>query len=143
MRRLALSAPLLLLALALTACAAGSEDPDRFTYVVRYAIAGTVTAAMDVTYTDAAGASVTVSGVSAPWSLDLPSMDYDYDNPFTPSMRIFNTSLADGESFTPAISWLDYKVGFGEEVLADRPTSNASGGAVAQDITLGVPPLPL
>ena len=142
MKALARPAPLLLFALLLGACASEPAG-DRFTYVVRYAVSGTITAAMDITYTDAAGAPVTVAGVTAPWSLDLPSMDYDYDNPFAPSLRVFNTSLADGESFTPSISWLDYAVDFQPEVLADQPTSNASGGAVAPDITLVSPPLPL
>ena len=142
MKRVTLAAPPLLLLLALAACTTASESDDRFTYIVRYAVSGTIAATMDITYTDALGAPVTVSAVTAPWSLDLPSRDYDYDALFTPSLRVFNTSLANGESFTPAVSWLDYAVDFEEQVLVSRPTSNASGGALPQDLTLTAPPLP-
>ncbi len=132
----------------LAGCAVGipqlldSPSSDRFTYVVKYSLTGTLTATADVTYTDAAGAPTTVPAVSAGWSLELAPMSYDYGNLFLPSARVFNTSLNNGESFTLAISWKDYKVDFDEQVLAERTVTITTGGPAAQDLTLSAPELP-
>jgi hypothetical protein len=142
MKASARAASLLSLLLATTACTVDSEAGDRFTYIVRYSVAGTITAAMDVTYVDETGAPVTVNAVTAPWSIDLPAMAYDYDNLFEASLRVFNTTLGVGEELTPAISWLDYKVDFDERVLSSRPTVNGGAAPAAQDMTLYSPPLP-
>ncbi len=141
MRRLA-AVPLILAVLA--ACGTSPFDADDlYTYVVRYAVSGTIAApVMDVTYTTGtAGTSVTANVTALPWAIELP-MDYDYSDAFTPQMRVWNTSLADGESVTLTVSWKDYKVDFAEEVLAARTVSIASGGPTAQDIPLYGPPLP-
>jgi hypothetical protein len=132
----------------LAACAVGipelldSSSSDRFTYVVRYSLSGTLAATADVTYIDATGAPATVAAVSAGWSLELAPMSYDYGNLFLPSARVFNTSLNDGESLTLTISWKDYKVDFANQVLVERTVAITSGGPSPQDLTLFAPELP-
>lgn len=133
-----------LLLTVLAACGTSPFDKDDlYTYVVRYAVSATIAApVLDVTYTtDTAGTTVTANVTTLPWAIELP-MSYDYGDPFTPQMRVWNTSLADGESVTLTVSWKDYKVDFAEEVLAVRTVSVASGGPTAQDITLYGTPLP-
>ena len=132
--------PAILLAFLLAACS-GATTPGRLTYIVKYAVSGTITAT-DVDYTDETGTTVTALGAAVPWSVESPPLDYDYASPFEPKLRIYNASLLDGQSVTLAVSWKDYKVGFAEELLADRTVSITTGGPAAQDITLFGPPLP-
>lgn len=126
---------------ALAACFVSSETPGRYTYAVKYALTGSIVAAADVTYTDETGTGATVLAVTVPWSVEF-TMDYDYDNPLFPDVRVFNSVLADGETVTLSISWKDYKVDFAEELLADRAEANSSGGPLPLDITLFSAPLP-
>jgi hypothetical protein len=135
------------LAVALGAChigippLEGTGIPGRYTYIVRYALSGTISAAADVTYVvDTSGTVTTAAAVAPGWAVEVPAT-YGSDAQFVPSIRIFNTSLATGENALLPISGKDYGTGFAEEILAEQ-TLAVGAGPLAQDYTLAAPAVP-
>ncbi len=121
----------------------GSSGADRYTYIVKYSLTGTTGLSANVIYTtDETGAFTAPSAVTAPWSVELPRMTYDYTLPlFTPALNA-TASLNNGESLTVTISWKDYGVDFAERVLAERTVAITTSGPAPQDLTVYAPELP-
>jgi hypothetical protein len=133
----ALGAALLLLGLGSAGCSV-EDVPGRFTYLVKYSVAGSAAGPVDIDYVDETGATVSVPGAALPWSLELPTMAYDHLSPFAAELRVWNVVLGAGEDLRPAIIWKDYRVDFQEEVLESVTLS----GPASPDYTLYAPPLP-
>jgi hypothetical protein len=139
MRRMRLSSAGFLILLVLASCT-GSDQPGRFTYVVRYSVTGATGAALTVTYGTAPGVSSAATPIAAlPWSINV-TRDFDYDEnpPFIPSMTVTGTS--DGVPFDITIGYRDYASGFTTAILAKQTVSEANGVGINETLTGPVVP---
>lgn len=143
--RLTLMLPLALVML-FAGCSYSSLASARFTYSVVYSVESSNPASPttpNVTYLDELGAAVGLAAPPLPWTLELPVMTYDYDNPYYPQLTATAGALDPGETLTVAIRWKDYRTGFTDETLAIQIVDDAGAGATPLDVTLYAPELPL
>jgi hypothetical protein len=120
----------------------------RYTYIVKYEVSSVPIDPLfpptdaDIDYTDELGVAQNATGITPPWSLELPVMDYDYSNPFNPQMTFNSATFTNaGDKITAKIILKDYKTDFQEQVLESKEVTY--NGSPTDSFTLAAPPLPL
>jgi hypothetical protein len=130
-------------------CAAAPPLPGRFTYILKYEVTAECSdplqppTALSVEYREDPDLLVPLTpatNLDPPWSVEL-AMDYDYNNPFAPELRLNSATFTNvGDSLLLKIIWKDYKVDFQEEILESRELVYT--GAAPDPVTLIATDLP-
>lgn len=142
MRVRAVHLPLLALAVLLAGCTWGSLASQRYTYIVKYSVTSTEAVPTAVTgqYLDESRIGQAFAG--PPWSIELPARNYDYSDPYYPTLTASSaTPPAAGEQIAVTIILRDYRTGFIEETLT-RQVFTGDGSALLA-VALTAPELPL